>query len=66
VVEEVSGDDGAPGIAPPPVPPAEVPVEEPLTVESEDELEVLSMDEIMDEGAEEAEPAYKMPKPEKE
>lgn len=65
VVEEVSEDDGAPGIAPPPVPPAEGPVEEPLTVEAEDGMEELSMDEIMDEGTEEAEPAYKMPKPEK-
>jgi hypothetical protein len=65
-------DAGAPGIAPPPIPEEDATVddttEEEVMVDDapEEELEELSMDEIMEGGSEEAEPAYKMPKPEKE
>jgi uncharacterized RDD family membrane protein YckC len=58
-------DTGAPGIAPPPIPEEDVTVDEAPEDEVE-ELEELSMDEIMEDGAEESEPAYKMPKPERE
>jgi uncharacterized RDD family membrane protein YckC len=61
VVEEPPDDTGAPGIAPPPIPPEEAPE---VSGEKE-ELEELSMDEIMDGGPEEPEPAYRMPRPEK-
>jgi len=49
VVEMTPEGDGAPGIAPPAIPP-------------EEELEEVSMDEIMDEGPAEDTPAYKMSK----
>ncbi|NIP36356.1 MAG: N-acetylmuramoyl-L-alanine amidase, partial [Thermoplasmata archaeon] len=61
LVEVVEEDTGAPGIAPPPIPEV-VEEEEP----PEEVLEEVSMDEIMDERPSEGEPAYKMPKPEKE
>ncbi len=62
LVEEPVETSGAPGIAPPPIPPEEATVVEAV----EDELEELSMDEIMERGEEEAEPAYKMSKAEED
>ena len=74
-LEEVLEEDtGAPGIAPPPIPEEGATVEEELEEVPEEELEEvpeeeleeldeLSIDEIMEGGPDEAEPAYKMPKP---
>lgn len=67
VVDETPKAPDAPGIAPPPIPPEgrmEVEVGQAEPPGGEDELEELSMDEIMD-GLGEPEPAYRMPKPEK-
>jgi uncharacterized RDD family membrane protein YckC len=80
-LEEVADEGtGAPGIAPPPIPEEGVTVEEELEEELEEvpreeaveapeeeleELDELSIDEIMEGGSDEAEPAYRMPKPDK-